>query len=228
MRPTTLTALVLALGVSATTLEAQPGRRGAPDAGRRGGPPPAERPTGPRGDLMRAEASPAAMLLRQRERLSLTPEQVTRLETLAAAQRQALAPVSPAQQLRLRADLLDAMQGTGNPQAARAALDKMSAQRNERIVAGLRARQEAQAVLTPEQRAQADAMRRAVMRQVAGDGRDARGVRGGRGERGERGVRGPRGPRGVRGAPAAPRGPGALRGPGAPDAPAPRGRGVPG
>jgi Spy/CpxP family protein refolding chaperone len=129
--------------------------------------------------MMRGPASPAAMLLRQRERLALTPEQVTRLETLAAAQQKALAPVSPAQQLRLRADLLDATSGTGNPQAARAVLDKMSAQRNERIVAGLRARQEAQAVLTDAQRTQVESLRTAMRQRVgrarAGRLGDARG-----------------------------------------------------
>jgi hypothetical protein len=82
--------------------------------------------------------------------------------------------------LRLRADLLDAMQGAGNPQAARTALDKMSAQRNERIVAGLRAQQEARAVLTETQRVQVDDLRRNVMRQFASRGRDGRGaMRGG-------------------------------------------------
>jgi len=172
MRTRTLTALALAIGVSATPLTAQPGRGGAPDGARRGGPP-TEGRADARGPMMRGPASPAAMLLRQRERLALTPEQVTRLETLAAAQQKALAPVSQAQQLRLRADLLDATSATGNPQAARAVLDKMSAQRNERIVAGLRAHQEARAVLTDAQRTQVEGMR-TTMRQRAGRARAGR------------------------------------------------------
>lgn len=172
MRTRTLTALALAIGVSAAPLSAQSGRGGTPDGARRGAPP-VDGPADARGAMLRGPASPAAMLLRQRERLALTPEQVTRLETLAATQQKSLAPASPAQQLRLRADLLDAMSGTGNPQAARAALDKMSAERNERLVAGLRARQEAQAVLTEAQRTQVEALR-TTMRQRAGRARTGR------------------------------------------------------
>lgn len=188
MRTTHVTMIALALSVSVSGLQAQGGR--GPGGARRGGPPAEMRAdTSPRGErargprdaqVARGPQSPAAMLLRQRERLALTPEQITRLEALAAAQRTALAPPSPAQQLRLRADLLDAMQGAGNPQAARTALDKMSAQRNERIVAGLRAQQEARAVLTETQRVQVDDLRRNVMRQFASRGRDGRGaMRGG-------------------------------------------------
>jgi Spy/CpxP family protein refolding chaperone len=207
MRTTQVTMIALALSVSVSGLEAQGGR--GPGGARRGGPPAEVRAdTSPRGErargprdaqIARGQQSPAAMLLRQRERLALTSEQITRLEALAATQRTALAPPSPAQALRLRADLLDAMQGTGNPQAARAALDKMSAQRNERIVAGLRAQQEARAVLTETQRVQVDDLRRNVMRQFASRGRDGRGaMRGGPARGGA--VRGamPRGaPRGV-------------------------------
>ncbi len=169
MRITTIAASLLALTVGAGTLAAQPDRGGNAMPGRM--------------PAVRAGGVPAAQLLRLRDQLVLTEEQVKRLETLAESQRKALT-VSPGQTLRLRADLMDAMAGDGNPTAARAALDKMSAARNERIVAGMRARQEARAVLTPAQVSKLETQRNA--RGGARPGMP--------GQRGRQGVRGARGP----------------------------------
>jgi Spy/CpxP family protein refolding chaperone len=155
MRTFPLTVLALALVAGATTVSAQP-RRG-PAAG---GDAVRQAAIPPRGSALQ---SPADALLRARAALELTPEQVTRLEALAATQRRTLA-VTPGAQLRLRADLMDAMAGDGNPQAARAALDQISAAQNERIVAQMRARQEARAVLTDAQRSRVDAVRGAAIR----------------------------------------------------------------
>lgn len=102
---------------------------------------------------------PAALLLRARQALELTDEQVTRLEALQAAPQ----PKSSAPDLmRARADLMEAMQGDGNLAGARAALDKMSRARNEALVARLKVRQDVRSVLTPAQKTKVDNMRRAL------------------------------------------------------------------
>jgi len=150
----------------------------------------------------RGGGSPAEALLRQRTQLELTAEQVTRLEALAQTQRTARSSASPGQPLRLRADLMDAMAGDGNLQAARAALDKLSAAQNERIIAGLRAQQDARAVLTPTQRDKVNAARGPGNRfAMQGPGRrgpgNAQGARGPQGRNGA--VRPNRTPDGVRG-----------------------------
>jgi Spy/CpxP family protein refolding chaperone len=124
------------------------GRRGAggPDAfaGGRGG-----RNRGGRGN-------PAAMLLGLRQQLELTDDQVKRLESLQGAAR----PKSTASdQMRARADLMDAMQGDGNLSAARTALDKMSRIRNDQTLAQLKLRQETRAILTPAQRTKLENLR---------------------------------------------------------------------
>jgi Spy/CpxP family protein refolding chaperone len=172
----TIPLAVIALALGATTLAAQPVRGGATG--------------GPRGAAIgqpRGAVAPAEALLRLRTQLELNDEQVQRLEALAASQRTALA-ASPSQQMRLRADLMDAMAGNGNPHAARAALDKLSALQNERIVLAMQARNEARAVLTPAQRTKAEARR--------GPGNRMRPAA--RGQRGDRvGARGPA-PRGDR------------------------------
>lgn len=134
---------------------------------------------GPRGDapfgrgMAGGRGNPAAMLLRLRSQLALTDDQVKRLEALQSA------PVprqNASDLLRARADLMDAMQGDGNLGKARAALDRMSALRNERMIAGLKQRQEARAILTADQRSRLD-----NMRQQAGRRMKARGLRAGRG-----------------------------------------------
>ncbi len=170
----TIPLAVLALALGATTLAAQPVRGRGAD-GPRGAAIGQPRGDMTRGTMARGAVPPAAALLRLRTQLELSDEQVQRLEALAATQRSALKP-SPSQQMRLRADLMDAMAGDGNPQAARAALDKLSALQNERVVLAMNARKEARAVLTPAQRTKAEARR--------GPGNRMRpGARGQRGDR---------------------------------------------
>jgi hypothetical protein len=96
------------------------------------------------------------MLLGLRAQLGLTDDQVKRLEALRDA-----APPKPntADMLRARADLMEATQGDGNLTAARAALDKMSRLRTEQMLTGLKARQDARAVLTSAQKTKLDGMR---------------------------------------------------------------------
>jgi Spy/CpxP family protein refolding chaperone len=146
---------------------------------------------GPRGNA-------AAMLLRLKERLALTDDQVKRLEAQAAA---GAPTVNASDMLRARADLMDAMQGDGNLGGARTALDRMSRLRTDRMIAGLKQRQEARAVLTADQKRTLDNLR------------DGARQRGGRGARGIRGRRGPDGPPSVGpGAGRTPQGPGGRLG----------------
>jgi Spy/CpxP family protein refolding chaperone len=169
-----------------------------------------------------ARGTPAAMLLSMRAPLALTPEQVTRLEALRDAPR----PDGQASDmLRARADLMDAMKGDGNLPAARAAMDRMAKLRTDRAIAGLKARQDARAVLTPAQKTKLDNLRRqaagrlrANRRGGAGRGGRAGGMRGpgrmggmGSGMR-RPGAMGPGGMRGPGGA-----GPMGMRGPGGPE-----------
>jgi Spy/CpxP family protein refolding chaperone len=162
------------------------GRRGAggPDAiaGGRGG-----RNRGGRGN-------PAAMILGLRQQLELTDDQVKRLESLQGAAR----PKSMAsEQMRARADLMDAMQGDGNLSAARTALDKMSRIRNDQTLAQLKLRQDARAILTPAQRTALENLRpRGGRGNAMGGRRQGRGGQGGRPQGFRQGGqgRGPMGP----------------------------------
>ena len=175
------------------------GQRGGPDGQmqRRGpGAPGAPGAMGERGNRAGrgARGNPAAMLLRLRSELSLTDDQVKRLEAL---QKTPVPKSNASDLLRARADLMDAMQGDGNLPKARTALDRMSALRNERMIGGLKLRQDARAVLTAEQKTTLDNMRSAMrgkMRDNARQGlRDGRGGgRAGRGQRipgGQQGIR---------------------------------------
>ncbi len=148
MRTHTIAALMLALTASATTLSAQRSPRDAQHRGRAVG-----------GEVGRANMSPVAALLRQRERLGLTDAQVQQLTQLASAQRsespRGATGVAPSERLRLRADLMDA-RASGNTAAMRASLDKASALRNAQRVAAMEAREKVRAVLTTEQRAKLD------------------------------------------------------------------------
>ncbi len=157
MRKLTIGTLALALTVGATTVWAQAPRGGEQRA---------------RFDRGHMNSSAASGLLRQSERLALSAEQTQQLQSLVQAQR-SNARTAPAQQLRLRADLMEARSGNTNPTALRAVLDKISAAENDRIVASLVARQQALAVLTPEQREK--------MQSARADGRrgDRGAVRGG-------------------------------------------------
>ncbi|MEI6739087.1 MAG: Spy/CpxP family protein refolding chaperone [Gemmatimonadaceae bacterium] len=188
----------------------QPGNPRAGD--RRGGGPRGVGPrdggprAGGRGPGGRAPGGPAGMLLRQRDRLGLTADQVKKLEALQAAPQP---QVNAADLLRARADLMDATRGDANPEKARTAMDRMAKLRTDVAVARLKARQEARNVLTPAQKAQVDAMaqrmkgrmRGAMMQRMRG------GQRGG--QRG--GLMGPGGPQG--GPQGQGQGPAMMRGP---------------
>lgn len=126
--------------------EMGPGGPGRPGAGGRG--------QGMRSG--RGGGNVAARLLGMRGQLELTDDQVKRLEALQAAP----APQrNEADALRARADLMDAMRGDGNINAARTALDRMSRVRNEQLLASLKSRQDARNVLTASQKSKLDNMR---------------------------------------------------------------------
>lgn len=117
------------------------------------------RPPAPMRGAVMAPANPARAVLRHREALGLTDEQVKRLEALAQAQEKALQPQGP-DRLRALADLWQAASGDVNLDAARAALERLSRLHNDAVLARLRARKEARDVLTPEQRTKLDALMR--------------------------------------------------------------------
>lgn len=100
--------------------------------------------------------SPAARLLGLRQQLELTDDQVKRLETLQQASQP---KSSETDQLRARADLMDAMKGDGNLTAARAALDKMNRIRTDEQIARMKTQQDARAVLTAAQKTKLDNFR---------------------------------------------------------------------
>jgi Spy/CpxP family protein refolding chaperone len=177
-----------ALGMSATA-DAQAGagrgRGGPPRAGGQPGAPgaPAAAPLAQRPRV--TGWGPAALFLRQRDRLQLTDEQVRRLEALANAPR----PRGTASDLlRARADLMDAMQGDGNLTAAKAAMDRMASVRTARALDGMKRLQEARAVLTPAQRAQVEQARRGLRGERMQRGRGGRGPGMGRGGMGGPGM----------------------------------------
>lgn len=155
-------ALTLALSALIPTLATSQGRptrvpraAGSPQQDGARGPMGAQ--AGP-GDRMRGPAGrhPAAMLLRGRQQLALTDDQVQRLE---AMQRAARPQTSASDVMRIRADLLDATQGDGNLAGARTALDKLSRLRNEQMISRIKLQQDARAVLTPVQRTKVDNLR---------------------------------------------------------------------
>ena len=182
-------ALVLALSAfvpSLLTSQTPPAQRPAPRPRAAVAPAPgaagtAKARSGPGArDGDRGADHPAAILLRSRTQLSLTDDQVKRLEALAAAP----APKSNAADIRrAQADLIDATQGDGNLAGARAALDKLSRLRNDQVLARIKTQQEVRAVLTPMQRTKVDNMRRQRRSRV--------GAKGQGGMRQERGQMGP-------------------------------------
>jgi len=99
---------------------------------------------------MRPNLPPARAVLALRQQLSLTDDQVKRLEALASAQQTALRP-DRAAQLRARADFIDARQ-KDNLSGQRAALDKLARLRTDAIMARLQARKDVKDVLTSDQR----------------------------------------------------------------------------
>jgi Spy/CpxP family protein refolding chaperone len=97
---------------------------------------------------------PATNLLRLREQLELTDDQVKRLEAL-----QAVAPPEPkvSERMRAEADLIDATKGDVNLEKARAAFERMSRLRVDEQLAELKVRQDARNVLTAAQKSKFDA-----------------------------------------------------------------------
>lgn len=95
--------------------------------------------------------------------------------------------------MRAQADLLDATQGDGNLNGARAALDKLSRLRNDQVLARIKTQQDVRAVLTPAQRTKVDNMRQQLRNRVGA--KRQRGLRqGGVGQGGMRQGRGQMGP----------------------------------
>lgn len=103
-----------------------------------------------------AMAGPALMLV-HREALALTPEQVQRLEVLVATQRRALEQLMP-EAMRAMADLMAAVSGDIDVDAARAAHDRLARVHSEMMVATLQTMRDARQTLTPEQLTRWDAM----------------------------------------------------------------------
>ncbi|HLU24552.1 MAG TPA: Spy/CpxP family protein refolding chaperone [Longimicrobiales bacterium] len=120
---------------------------------------------------------PAANLLRLRDALALSDDQVRRLEALAAQQRNQLKPPT-ADLLRARADLIDATSGEIDVAAARRALERMAKLRTDAAVARLEAQRAARDVLTSEQRSRLDALRPTRRGMGRGIGMDGPGMRG--------------------------------------------------
>ncbi len=151
--------------------------------------------------------NPAERLLALREQLALTDDQVKRLQTLGAAQSDALKPNRPAM-LRAQADLAEAMEKE-NLDAAHTAMTRLAALRTDAAFARLKAGKEARDVLTADQKSklqQFQAMRRMQMRNRMGGG--MRGPGGmGPGMRGPRPGMGPMGGMGPGMGPMAPMGP---------------------
>ncbi len=95
-------------------------------------------------------------LIRMREQLELSDEQVKKLDALQSAARPQL---NQADMLRAQADLMDATKGDVNVEKARGAFERMARLRTDVQVSQLKLRQDARNVLTPAQRTKADAMR---------------------------------------------------------------------
>ena len=199
-------ALVLAMSAfvpSLLTSQTPPRQRPAPRprAAVAPAPGPMNAQPGP-GDRMRGpigRGHPAVMLLRARQQLELTDDQVNRLEALAAAPG---LKSNASDMMRARADLLDATQGDGNLAGARAALDKLSRLRNDRMLARIKTQQDVRAVLTPVQKTKVDNLRRQLRNRAGAKrqrGMRQGGLRQGRGQMGPgmmpRNPEGPQGPK---------------------------------
>lgn len=168
---TTLLA-VLATAVTSAVATAQtppvarprPNRVAPPVSANRDSQPPRARRAGPT-DPNRGLGGPASNLLRMREQLELTDDQVKKLESLQLSPR---AQPNAAEMLRARADLMDATKGDVNLEKARAAFDRMARVKTDAQLAQLKSRQELRNVLTLGQRAKLDAFGRSMR-----DGRGA-------------------------------------------------------
>ena len=98
----------------------------------------------------------ADRMIRMRQQLDLTDDQVKRLEAMRGASAPAM---NPSERLRARADLMDATRGDINMEKARAAFDRMAKARTDGQLGRLKLQQDARNVLTAPQRAKVDAMR---------------------------------------------------------------------
>lgn len=192
MRPLPTTALaVLVTALTSVVAVAQTRPATPPRSNRAGAPAGVNRDSQPRqpraariapdGPQRGPEGVPASGLLRLRQQLELTDDQVKRLEALRAAPRPER---NEADMLRARADLMEATRGDVNLDKARAAFDRMARVRTDEQLAQLKARQELRNVLTPAQRTKLDGMRSNLRRRG-----DAMGMRGG--QMGRREMRGP-------------------------------------
>jgi Spy/CpxP family protein refolding chaperone len=119
----------------------------------------------PQQPMMPPAGPPAEMVLRQRERLQLTDDQVKRLEALSKSQRDALKP-DRASMLRARADLVEA-EDKDNFGQQRSALEKLAKIRIDRMMTMRQAMKETRDILTPEQR---DRLPNRPMRGMGGRG----------------------------------------------------------
>lgn len=108
------------------------------------------------GMMGRGMRGPSAML-RHREALALSPEQIQRLEVITAMQRRALQELGP-QAMRVRADLMAASTGEIDLDAAREAHERLARIHGEMMIVRLRAVKEARETLTPGQLTRWDAM----------------------------------------------------------------------
>ena len=115
---------------------------------------------GPRG------GGPVGNLLRMRQQLELTDEQVKKLEALQTAP---MPQMNPADMMRARADLMDATRGDVNLEMARAAFDKMSRLRTDQQLAHLKVRRDVRNVLTSAQRAKVDAFQQNMQGRMRGE-----------------------------------------------------------
>jgi plasmid stability protein len=97
-------------------------------------------------------------MLMHRTELGLTPDQIQRLEVLAATHKRTTEELVP-QVLRGVADLMAAASGEVDLDAARAAYDRLSRTGSEMLMTDLRIIKDARQTLTPEQRTRWDAMR---------------------------------------------------------------------
>ena len=115
---------------------------------------------GPRG------GGPVGNLLRMRQQLELTDDQVKKLEALQTAP---MPQMNPADMMRARADLMDATRGDVNLEMARAAFDKMSRLRTDQQLAHLKVRRDVRNVLTSAQRAKVDAFQQNMQGRMRGE-----------------------------------------------------------
>lgn len=118
---------------------------------------------GPRGGLgmpgargMQSGGGAADRMIRMRQQLDLTDDQVKRLEAMRGASAPAM---NPSDRLRAQADLMDATRGDINMEKARAAFDRMAKARTDGQLGRLKLQQDARNVLTAPQRAKIDALR---------------------------------------------------------------------